>query len=202
MKTTWIGAALLGAALALGAGAAGAQAAREFSPTVQLGGQTLLKNGQGTRYKAIFKVYDLALYLPAKTQDAAQVLAMPGAKRASFVALRDIPADQFGLSLVSGMRENVSARHAAEVIGYMSDVIAVFSSEKMIKAGQTFRVDYVPSKGTSFYLDDKQKGPTVANPLFAEAVLSIWMGPKPVEAQLKDSLLGKAAPAPNAQSLN
>ncbi len=33
-------------------------------------------------------------------------------------------------------------------------------------------------------------------------VLSIWMGPKPVEAQLKDGLLGKAAPAPNAQSLN
>lgn len=202
MKLTWIGAAALGAALVLGGASAGAETARDFAPTVQLGGQTLLKNGQGTRYKAIFKVYELALYLPKKTQDAAQVLSMPGAKRASFVALRDIPADQFGLSLVSGMRENVGAQHAMEVISHMNDVIAVFSTEKMIKAGQTFRVDYVPGKGTSFYLDEKQKGPTVPNPVFAEAVLSIWMGPKPVEAQLKDSLLGKAAPTPNAQSLN
>ncbi len=191
---------LLSTVLVLGAGAASAETA--FPATVQLGGQTLVKNGQGTRYRAVFKVYDLALYLPRKTQDPAQVLAMPGAKRASFVALRDIPADQFGLSLVSGMRENIPPQHAAEVIGYMNDVIAVFSTEKMIKAGQTFRVDHVPSKGTSFYLDDKQKGPLVTNPLFAEAVFSIWMGPKPVEAQLKDGLLGKAAPAPNAQSLN
>ena len=202
MKATWIGAALLGAALALGAGAAGAQAAREFSPTVQLGGQTLLKNGQGTRYRAVFKVYDMALYLPSRTQDAAQVLAMPGAKRASFVALRDIPGDQFGLSLVSGMRENINPQHAAEVVRHMNDVIAVFSTETTIRAGQSFRVDHVPGKGTSFFLDDKQKGPTVANPLFAEAVFSIWMGRKPVETQLKDGLLGRAAPAVNAQLSN
>ena len=84
----------------------------------------------------------------------------------------------------------------------MNDVIAVFSTETTIRAGQSFRVDHVPGKGTSFFLDDKQKGPTVANPLFAEAVFSIWMGRKPVETQLKDGLLGRAAPAVNAQLSN
>ena len=195
MKNPWARAVLV-----LGASAASAETS--FPATVQLGGQTLVKNGQGTRYRAVFKVYDMALYLPSRTQDAAQVLAMPGAKRASFVALRDIPGDQFGLSLVSGMRENINPQHAAEVVRHMNDVIAVFSTETTIRAGQSFRVDHVPGKGTSFFLDDKQKGPTVANPLFAEAVFSIWMGRKPVETQLKDGLLGRAAPAVNAQLSN
>lgn len=200
MKNPWARAVLMSAVLVLGASAASAETS--FPATVQLGGQTLVKNGQGTRYRAVFKVYDMALYLPSRTQDAAQVLAMPGAKRASFVALRDIPGDQFGLSLVSGMRENINPQHAAEVVRHMNDVIAVFSTETTIRAGQSFRVDHVPGKGTSFFLDDKQKGPTVANPLFAEAVFSIWMGRKPVETQLKDGLLGRAAPAVNAQLSN
>ena len=93
MKNPWARAVLMSAVLVLGASAASAET--NFPATVQLGGQTLVKNGQGTRYRAVFKVYDMALYLPSRTQDAAQVLAMPGAKRASFVALRDIPADQF-----------------------------------------------------------------------------------------------------------
>lgn len=89
MKNPWARAVLMSAVLVLGASAASAET--NFPATVQLGGQTLVKNGQGTRYRAVFKVYDMALYLPSRTQDAAQVLAMPGAKRASFVALRDIP---------------------------------------------------------------------------------------------------------------
>lgn len=81
MKNPWTRAVLMSAVLVLGASAASAET--NFPATVQLGGQTLVKNGQGTRYRAVFKVYDMALYLPSRTQDAAQVLAMPGAKRAS-----------------------------------------------------------------------------------------------------------------------
>lgn len=190
---------LLGAALLAAAPVwAASQTASSFSSTTQLAGQTLQVNGQGTRYRAIFKVYDLALYLPRKTDDPAQVLSMSGPKRASFVALRDIPSDQFGLSLVSGMRANVSGAHATQLLRYMGEVIELFNTEQVIKAGQTFRVDYEPGKGTSFYLDNVRKGPVVTDPRFIEALLSIWMGPKPVDAQLKDRLLGKAPPAPTA----
>lgn len=192
---------LLGAALLLG-GPARADNAKHFPPAVQLGGQTLQMNGQGTRHKAVFKLYDMALYLPTKTGDPSQVLSMPGAKRASFVALRDIPGDSFGLSLVRGMRDNVDPQRVTEVVHYMNEIIAVFNTERTIKAGQTFRLDYVPGKGLAFYLDDVQKGPMVANPDFAEAVFSIWMGPRPVDQLLKDQLLGKAAPQAGAHSMN
>lgn len=41
-----------------------------------------------------------------------------------------------------------------------------------------------------FLIDGLQKGETVTDYGFIEAVLRIWVGPKPVDSQLKSSLLG------------
>lgn len=193
---------LAGGVLALAAGSVFAQSDAAFPPQLELGGQQLVMNGKGTRFRAVFKVYDLALYLQKKTQNPQQVMDMPGAKQARFVALRDIPSDQFGLSLIGGMRKNLSADKASEIIRYMDEVIKVFSTEPMIKTGQTFSMDYVPGKGTSFYLDGVQKGPVVTHPDFAAAVLSIWMGDNSIDPQLKNSLLGLKPAAPQNTHLN
>ena len=104
---------LAGALLVLAAATAGAQDSGVFPAQLELDGQKLVLNGHGTRFRAVFRVYDLALYLQEKTQDPQRVLSMSGAKSARFVALRDIPSDQFGLSLVSGMRKNLSADKAS-----------------------------------------------------------------------------------------
>lgn len=157
MKQRWIQGVLLSAALLWGVPMAVAQGAEAFPATSQLGGKSLVMNGKGTRFRAVFSVYELALYLPQKTSDPKQVLSMPGPKQARFVALRDIPADQFGLSLVSGMRQNVDPAHEVEVLTYMNDVIQVFSTAPTIKSGQTFRVDYVPGQGTRFFFSMASK---------------------------------------------
>ena len=51
-------------------------------------------------------------------------------------------------------------------------------------------VEYVPGKGTVFLINGVQKGETVTDAGFIEAVLRIWVGPKPADSQLKSSLLG------------
>lgn len=181
--------AVIGLLCLMGAVPGMAQAQGAFPDTVQLGGKTLVMNGSGTRFRAVFRVYDIALYLEKKTQDPKQVMSAPGPKQVRFVALRDIPADQFGLSLINGMRRNVPPEQASEVIRYMNDVIAVFSTAQKIAAGQHFRVDHVPGDGTRMFLDGVQKGPTVTHPEFAAALLSIWMGDDSIDPQLKDSLL-------------
>ena len=53
-----------------------------------------------------------------------------------------------------------------------------------------FTLEYVPGKGTVFLINGVQKGETVTEPGFMEAVLRIWVGPKPVDSQLKELLLG------------
>ena len=57
-------------------------------------------------------------------------------------------------------------------------------------AGQAFALEHVPGKGTVFLINGVQKGETVTDAGFIEAVLRIWVGPKPVDSQLKSSLLG------------
>ena len=41
-----------------------------------------------------------------------------------------------------------------------------------------------------FLINGLQKGETVTDYGFIEAVLRIWVGPKPADSQLKSSLLG------------
>ena len=52
-----------------------ASAATAFAPTQTVQGTPLVLQGAGTRYRAIFKVYDMALYLPRKVRTADEVLA-------------------------------------------------------------------------------------------------------------------------------
>jgi len=87
--------AALVVALAL-AGEAGAAPATRFEPEMQVQGTPLLLNGAGTRYKAIFKVYDAALYVPRKVSTTEELLALPGLKRLQFMALRDMPSAEIG----------------------------------------------------------------------------------------------------------
>lgn len=61
-------------------------------------------------------------------------------------------------------------------------------------------VEYVPGKGTVFLINGVQKGETVTEPGFMEAVLRIWVGPKPVDSQLKELLLG--APPKKTEQLH
>ena len=164
--------------------------AQKFEPTTQLGGQSLQLNGQGVRYRVVVPVYEMGLYTTRKVTTPEQLLNTPGPKRASFVALRDFPGDQMGISLVRGMRDNAHPGHAAAVAGYMDKLGRIFSTEKKISAGQTFTLDYVPGKGTAFLINGVQKGETVTEPGFMDAVLRIWVGPKPVDPQLKELLLG------------
>ena len=190
MIKQWMKCAALSVALAVASPLALAQGSKAFEPTTQLAGQTLQLNGQGVRYRAIIPVYEMALYTPKKVTTPEQLLGLPGPKRASFMALRDFPGEQMGLSLVRGMRENADPAHAIAVAGYMDKLGRIFSTEKKIAAGQTFTLEYVPGKGTVFLINGVQKGETVTEPGFMEAVLRIWVGPKPVDSQLKSSLLG------------
>lgn len=199
MIRQWMGYAALSVALMAASPLVQAQSTK-FEPTIQVGGQALQLNGNGVRYRTVIPVYEMALYTTKKVTTPEQLLALPGAKRASFVALRDVPSDQMGISLVRGMRDNAEQASSVAVAGFMDKLGRVFSTEKKISAGQAFSLDYVPGKGTAFFINGVQKGETITDPGFMEAVLRIWVGPKPVDSQLKDSLLG--APPKKADSLH
>lgn len=161
-----------------------------FAPTQVVQGTTLSVNGMGTRYKAIFKVYDLALYTPSKVSTPEALLALPGPKRLNFVALRDMPGTDLGLAFIKGLNSNSSPELVQKHTASSTRLIDIFSGKPKLVAGDTFAMEYVPGKGTTFFIQGQPQGAPVGDAEFFNMVLKIWVGPAPADFKLKDALLG------------
>lgn len=169
----------------------------DYAPRVELGGQPLLLNGAGVRYKFVVKVYTAGLYLGAKAHTPQAVLDAPGPKRIQVAMLRDIDANELGKLLTRGMQDNSTRAEFAKSIAGTLEMADIFSRRKKLLAGDQFSVDWVPGKGTLIVVNGEQQGAPIAEPEFFRALARIWLGPNPPDAQLKDALLGKA-PVPAA----
>lgn len=161
-----------------------------FEPTVQLQDTALQLNGAGTRYRLLFKVYDLALYTPQKVKTAEALLALPGPKRLSFTALRDLPGTDLGLAFIKGLQANSSKEMVQKHTPSSTRLIEIFSGKAKLVAGDTFAMDFIPGKGTQFYIQGQPQGAPVGDAEFFAMVLRIWVGPQPVDANLRDALFG------------
>ena len=181
---------LLAATLALAATAAGAAPTTPFDPIVDVKGTKLQLNGAGTRYKAIFKVYDMALYTARKVGSAEELLALPGPKRLNFVALRDLPGTDLGRLFVKGLSENSPEDQVRRHTLSTTRLIEIFSARAKLVAGDSFAMEFVPGKGTQFYIAGQPQGQPVGDDEFFQMVLKIWVGRSPADGDLRDALLG------------
>jgi hypothetical protein len=59
-----------------------------------------------------------------------------------------------------------------------------------MKKGEQMVVTYVPGTGTTLAIRGKDKV-TIPGLPFAQAVFSVWFGPKPPTSDLKNGMLGK-----------
>jgi hypothetical protein len=185
-------AALAPAALALSLTMGTAQAATtsKFDPTVQVQGTQLQLNGAGTRYKTIFKVYDMGLYTQKKVTTPEELLALPGPKRLQFTALRELPGTDLGRLFIKGLSENSTKETVQKHTISTTRFIEIFSGKSKLLAGETFAMEFLPGKGTQFYITGKAQGEPVGDAEFFTMVLKIWVGNSPADSSLKDALLG------------
>jgi len=189
-RTAWPWALLV--AVALGAGAANAApTSTRFEPSLDVQGTKLQLNGAGVRYRAIFKVYELALYTTKKVTTSAELLALPGPKRLQFTALRELPGTDLGRLFLKGMAENATNDQVQRHTLASTRLIEVFSGRSKMLPGETFAMEFVPGKGTTFYILGKPQGDPVGDDEFFAMVLKIWFGESPADRLLRDALLGQ-----------
>jgi hypothetical protein len=185
-------AAALTLGLALIAGTAqAASTTTKFEPMLQVQGTPLLLNGAGTRFKAIFKVYDLGLYTSKKVGTPEELLALAGPKRLQFTALRDLPGTDLGRLFIKGMSENSPKEMVQKHTLSATRLIEIFSGRSKMAAGETFAMEFVPGKGTTFYIMGQPQGEPVGDAEFFAMVLKIWVGDAPADHLLKAALLGR-----------
>jgi hypothetical protein len=178
---------IAGTALCLHATAA--TTVNKYEPTAQLGGSTLQLNGKGTRVRLVFKAYDLGLYTTRHASTPAELLALPGPKRLQFVALRDLPGTDLGRLFLRGISDNAPSAQLTRHTLATTRLIEIFSGKAKLVAGDTFAMDFIPGKGTQFYISGQAQGEPVGDDEFFTLVLRIWFGDSPADVTLRDALL-------------
>ena len=164
-----------------------------FEPAVQLQGTRLQLNGAGTRFRTIFKVYDMALYTTRKVATPEELLALPGPKKLQFTALRELPGTDLGRLFVKGMSENATREQATRHTLSTTRLIEIFSGKSKLLPGDSFAMEFTPGKGTQFVIQGQPQGEPVGDAEFFNMVLGIWFGASPADRPLKDALLGHEA---------
>lgn len=188
--TMALAAALLsGTALAATIDVGGAKI--EDSTDVQ--GTKLQLNGAGVRYKAIFKVYAIALYTGKKVASAEELAAAPGAKRISMTMLREIDTNELGKAFTKGFEDNSPKNEMSKMIPGLMKMSQIFSDQKKMVAGDVVLLDWVPGTGMVLSVKGKVQGEPFKEVEFFNAMTRIWLGSVPADAKLKDVLLGKTS---------
>jgi hypothetical protein len=153
--------------------------------------QQLVLNGAGLRKRAFFEVYAIGLYLGEKKTAAADAIGAAGPKRVAIHMLRDVSADQFGSALTDGMKDNISDAEMKAFEPRIKLLSSAMNSMNEAKKGMRITLDWVPAAGTQVTVDGKPAGAPIPGEDFYRALLKIWLGENPVQADLKKALLGE-----------
>ena len=178
---------LLGLVLSLAAAItlAGEVAGVKMPDSVTVEGKTLKLNGAGLRKKMVFKVYVAGLYLEAPSKDPSAILTSDQIKSMRLWILRSLKGSQITEAIVEGFEKNSKAQMGA-LKARLEKFNAMFPD---VQEGDQIEMTYVPGKGTVVTAKGTEKG-VVEGKDFADALFSVWLGPNPVQEDLKKALLG------------
>jgi hypothetical protein len=156
--------------------------------SLTLAGETspLVLNGAGYRKKFFIKVYIGALYLALATQQAEAVLDAGTARVMRLYFLRDVGQDQFETAWNDGIAPNHSVAEMQALRARIEQLSALIGS---VREHDVLRIEMRPHGETEVWVNDKLRG-NIGGADFQRAVLTAWLGAKPVDANLKRAVLG------------
>lgn len=158
----------------------------QFPETLQLQAAPLTLNGLGVRKATFFKinVYVAALYIPRRTADAREIISSSRPFELDLQFVRGVSAKQIRDGFQDGFAQSGGDDGAlkdriATLEGWMED----------IRAGERMSFVGMPGAGVQFSFAGRLKG-SLQGEDFTRALLAIWLGEHPPNAELKAGLLG------------
>jgi len=154
--------------------------------TEQVVDTKLVLNGLGLRTKFMVKVYVAGLYVEQKSSDPRASINAERSKRIVMQFLHGASKSQ----MTDAFSESFNDNSPGAMKTMKVDIDRLLSALEPVKEGDQMVFTYVPGKGTTFAINDKEKL-TIAGPAFSPVLFSVWLGPKPPNADLKKGMLGK-----------
>ncbi|CUJ84003.1 Chalcone-flavanone isomerase [Achromobacter sp. 2789STDY5608615] len=152
------------------------------------GGHALVLNGAGLRTKFVVKVYVVALYASARSQDAAALINSNEPRRMRLQLLRDVDSKSLDAALQDGLRDNTHKQELAALQAHADRLSSLMAEIGSAREGDVIDLDF-DARGVTITDNGKQRG-RIDDPAFARALLRVWLGDNPAQSSLKKALLG------------
>ena len=160
----------------------------DLPETVQLAAGTppLVLNGAGIRKKFFFKIYVAGLYLPSRQTTTEVILDMPGPKRVHMHFLyKEVERDKLVTGWQEGFENNLETSEFEKVASRLAKFNQLF---RTMHRGDVIDLDYQPEEGTQVLFNGELQGRIEGDDFYA-ALLQVWLGQQPADADLKTALL-------------
>jgi hypothetical protein len=161
-----------------------------FDGDLVLADTALQLNGVGLRSVAWIKGYAAGLYLPRRASTAAQVYAQQGAKRLRMVMMLEVDAEEFVRAFHKGVNRNMPAADLPRLGERMERFDGVVRALDKLRDKDVIDLDYLPERGLLLSYNARPRGEPILGEDLYTALLSCFIGDKPVDNGLKAGLLG------------
>lgn len=162
-------------------------------PVARVAGSELVLNGAGLRKRFNLDIYVIGLYLPKPQSSAQAAITTEGPKRIALTLVRDLTAKWLVEGLYEGLQDSTTEEEFKRLKGSADAMAAVMLPLEGARKGDVLAVDYVPGSGAQVVVNGRTIGGPIPGRDFYQALLKIWLGDKPVDAELKRQLLGRHA---------
>ena len=163
-----------------------------LQPEILFSGHPLLLNGSGDRSKFFTNVYVASLYLTQTSSDANHIINQD---QPQLMRLNITSSLITKNRLMSSIKEGLKLSAGSEYSKYAAMLDAVFNAQAIeVNDGDQFDFFYVPGEGTRISFNNEEIK-TVPGLDFKQVLFGIWIGKKPVQADLKQKLLKGATGA-------
>lgn len=162
----------------------------------ELEGTELVKNGTGSRtMRIIGSVYDATLWVPAEFQgkSAKEIIEADEPSAVTIqITSRLISRKRFVSAVSEGFEKAAESQYSTD----KSEQFLALFDDVDINNGDQINLFYTPKSGVeaSFQCGETKETSslgTISGLDLKQALFAIWLGPEPVQASLRDDMLGK-----------
>ena len=178
---------LLLALVASGQAVAAVVSGVRLDDRISVAGRPLLLNGAGVRTKVLVQIYVVSLYLPERAKDVSAVFAK-APRRIQLNMLQSASSEQIVTAILDTMADNNTPAEMAAVKKESDQLVSLIRPFKQVGRSDVITLDFVDG-GTLLGWKGRSRG-RIPGEAFNRALTKIWLGDQPVQADLKQALLG------------
>lgn len=163
----------------------------EIPRTLEFKGKTMSLNGVGERSKFFTDLYVQALYLTKHSQDAVQILDSETEMAIVLHITSDlVSSKKLSKALSKGMLKSVGDKGILTFSTELKELEDLLTTEET-KKGDIFELTFNPQDESLWITKNETYKGQIKGLEFKKAFYGIWLSENPVDADLKDDLLGK-----------